>query len=333
MKITQRHVTLAILGMACIGSILFNIASLIVGGGDAASSLPISIVATFIIGGLWFLYWQGWEYARYITVVFITLATVFALPPRLLTAEFASAIVMPPVLALIMASPTWIIGSGAAMIILLITRAGGQGIYTQPMTIIVYMMIVGGMALARIITETAKQTAEKNARQAEEALIHTEQQAKELEEANMLLTVQLDQQDQLLQLVATLETPVLTLAEGVLFAPIVGHIDSRRAQSLTQRLLDEAHNQRARMIIIDVSGVPVMDTAVAKALMNSVQSLRLLGCDVTISGISATVALTLTQLGIDLKTVAIARSPREAVAHYLGSAAMRGAHRDPVLKG
>jgi anti-anti-sigma regulatory factor len=129
---------------------------------------------------------------------------------------------------------------------------------------------------------------------------------------------QIEQQRRLLDLISVLETPTLTLAEGVLVAPIVGHVDSARAKTLTERLLQQVARQRTRMVVLDIAGVTVLDTRVAQALLQTVQSIRLLGCDVAISGISASVALTLIQLNITLEGVTTVRSPQEALALYMG---------------
>jgi anti-anti-sigma factor len=113
--------------------------------------------------------------------------------------------------------------------------------------------------------------------------------------------------------VATLETPAVALAEGVLLAPVVGHLDSRRAERLTERLLREVGESRARLVVLDIAGVPAVDSAVAGALLRAVQAVRLLGCDVTITGISASIATTMTQLGISMAGVRTARTPQEAL--------------------
>jgi rsbT co-antagonist protein RsbR len=244
------------------------------------------------------------------------------LPERYLH-ELVFSIFVAPILALILASPAWVIGSSATILVVLLFRAGFQGVYAQPATIVAYFIVIGGMILARLVTETALRAAEEHARQAQAEKARAEAQAHELVDANELMTVQLDQQRQLLDLIASLETPAVPLAEGVLFAPIVGHLDTRRTQALTARLLQDASEQRARMVILDITGVSMMDTAVAKALLNTARSLRLLGCDVTISGISSAVALTLVHLGINLDEVRTARSPQEALANYLGRPALR----------
>jgi anti-anti-sigma regulatory factor len=114
-------------------------------------------------------------------------------------------------------------------------------------------------------------------------------------------------------LVATLETPTIGLANGVLLAPIVGTIDSQRAQSITERLLTDASSQRAETVVIDIAGVAAVDTQVAQALIQMARALRLLGCTVVLSGISASIAQTLTQLGVALDELQIVRSPREII--------------------
>ena len=146
---------------------------------------------------------------------------------------------------------------------------------------------------------------------------HSEQQAAVLAEQN-------EQQRRLLDLVATLETPITTLAEGVVFVPVVGSLDSGRSHALTTRLLNMVHTQRVRLAILDVAGVPTIDPAAANALRQIVQALRLLGCEVAISGISAAVAITITQAGIRLDDVVTTRSPQEALGQAGGRAAGRG---------
>lgn len=172
--------------------------------------------------------------------------------------------------------------------------------------------------LAGTITETARRQAEANASAAEAERERVAQQSLELAEANQRQEAQLNEQRALIELVATLETPAITLADGVLFAPIVGQIDSRRAQALTTRLLEAAHTQRAKLVILDISGVSAVDTLVARALLNTARALRLLGCRVTISGISAAVAATLTSQNVALEDVTTVRSPQEALEQRLG---------------
>lgn len=103
----------------------------------------------------------------------------------------------------------------------------------------------------------------------------------------------------------------------MLLAPLVGGIDSRRASKITSRLLELVYERRVNLVILDVAGVPVIDTAVANALTQTVRALRLLGCRVTLTGISSQVALTLTHIGIELHELEVAASPQEALQRWL----------------
>jgi anti-anti-sigma regulatory factor len=184
-------------------------------------------------------------------------------------------------------------------------------------TIAINAIVVIGIAclsyFGAATTNQALRATEANAGQATHAQARAEAQARELE----LQTAALEEAEQRQRdLVATLETPTVVIADGVLLAPIIGIIDSRRAQRVTTRLLDDITAQRVRSLIMDISGVSLIDTGVAQALVHTIQAVRLLGCEVTITGISATVAATITQLGIDLDSVRIARSPQDVLAQY-----------------
>lgn len=140
-----------------------------------------------------------------------------------------------------------------------------------------------------------------------------EAQQTKLIRANEQLQQQLASERELLGLVSALETPVVSLADGILLAPIVGHIDTRRADTLRAHLLDAVYTHRTKLMILDITGVTTVDTSVAQALIMTIQGLRLLGCRVIVSGISATVAMTLTHLGIDMHNIETVRSPEEAL--------------------
>jgi anti-anti-sigma regulatory factor len=156
----------------------------------------------------------------------------------------------------------------------------------------------------------ARAQAEQAAREADEARAQAEQQA-------TTLATQRDQlsytETLLRDMVATLETPTIGLANGILLAPIVGTIDSQRAQTITERLLTDASSQRAETVVIDIAGVQVVDTQVAHALVQTTQALRLLGCTVVLSSVSASVAQTLTRLGIDMGDIHTVSSPRDVL--------------------
>lgn len=165
---------------------------------------------------------------------------------------------------------------------------------------------LGANAIQKALT-----LAEANARDASQARLIAEEQARDL--AAQAATLRHTEQ-QLNNLVATLETPTVALADGVMLAPLVGALDSRRASALMERLLQYVAAQGIRLLVLDVAGVALIDTSVAQTLIRIVQALRLLGCEVVITGIAPNVALTLNQLGINLAGIQTARSPQEVLA-------------------
>ncbi len=105
------------------------------------------------------------------------------------------------------------------------------------------------------------------------------------------------------QTISELQTPVIQVWEGVLALPIVGVLDTSRTQQTTEALLDKIVDTSSEIVILDITGVPVVDTAVAKHLLEMVTAARLLGCEVLLVGISARIAMTLVHLGLDLSGV------------------------------
>src|SRR6266581_8730177 len=97
-----------------------------------------------------------------------------------------------------------------------------------------------------------------------------------------------------------LSTPVLQVRERLLILPIIGVIDSQRARQLTEQLLRGIRNNRAKVVVVDVTGVPAIDSAVANHLVQTVEASRLMGASVIITGLSSEIAQTLVTIGVDL---------------------------------
>ena len=97
-----------------------------------------------------------------------------------------------------------------------------------------------------------------------------------------------------------LSTPVLQVRERLLILPIIGVIDPQRARQLTEQLLRGIRANRAKVVVIDITGVPVMDATVANHLVQTVEAARLLGATVIITGLSPEIAQTLVTIGVDL---------------------------------
>lgn len=100
--------------------------------------------------------------------------------------------------------------------------------------------------------------------------------------------------------IRVLSTPVLQVRERLLILPIIGVIDPQRARQLTEQLLRGIRTNRAKVVVIDITGVPVMDATVANHLVQTVEATRLLGAAVIITGLSPEIAQTLVTIGVDL---------------------------------
>jgi len=97
-----------------------------------------------------------------------------------------------------------------------------------------------------------------------------------------------------------LSTPVLQVRERLLILPIIGLIDPQRARQLTEQLLRGIRTTRAKVVVIDITGVAAMDASVANHLVLTVESARLLGAMVIVTGLSPEIAQTLVNIGVDL---------------------------------
>lgn len=106
----------------------------------------------------------------------------------------------------------------------------------------------------------------------------------------------LQQQDAIREL----STPVLELSEGLLLLPIVGVVDSHRARQMTEQLLTAIRTYRAKVVVVDITGVPAVDTLVANHLIQATEAARLLGARSIVTGLSAEVAQTMVKIGINL---------------------------------
>ncbi|MBV9788434.1 MAG: STAS domain-containing protein, partial [Chloroflexi bacterium] len=123
----------------------------------------------------------------------------------------------------------------------------------------------------------------------------------------------LEQERHLRDTINQLTVPVQEIGERVLFAPLIGHIDALRGKQITETVLHTLHTARAHTIIIDVQGVSTIDTSVAQQLDQLIQAIQLLGSRVVLTGISAQMAATVTQLGINFRNVALYPSVSSAL--------------------
>lgn len=118
-------------------------------------------------------------------------------------------------------------------------------------------------------------------------------------------------------MVAELSTPLLPLNDRVVVMPIIGNVDGRRAQQVISSLLNGVNEHRARIALLDITGVRTVDTHVANTLIQAAQAVRLLGADVVLTGVRPEVAQTLVQLGVDLRSIITLSSLQSGIAFAL----------------
>jgi rsbT co-antagonist protein RsbR len=105
------------------------------------------------------------------------------------------------------------------------------------------------------------------------------------------------------RLIRELSSPIVPIHEGVLVLPLVGTIDSHRATQIMESVLEQIVAYQAEVVILDITGVPVVDTNVANHLIQMARAVKLLGAQVVLVGIGAEIAQTIVQLGVELHDV------------------------------
>jgi rsbT co-antagonist protein RsbR len=114
-----------------------------------------------------------------------------------------------------------------------------------------------------------------------------------------------------------LSTPVIRLWEGIIAVPLVGTLDSARTQLVMEKLLETLVATGAEHAVLDITGVPTVDTEVAQHLLKTVSAVRLLGAECIISGIRPQVAQTIVALGIEFGDIATKATLADALVHAL----------------
>ncbi len=127
--------------------------------------------------------------------------------------------------------------------------------------------------------------------------------------------------------IAELSTPLIPITDEILVMPLVGLMDSNRASQVMNSLLEGISASRGRVAIIDVTGVAVIDTMVANALVRAAQAVRLLGAEVVLTGIRPEVAHTLVMIGADLGNITTCGTLQAGIAYALET------HAQPIGRG
>ncbi|MCC6557597.1 MAG: PAS domain-containing protein [Polyangiaceae bacterium] len=136
-------------------------------------------------------------------------------------------------------------------------------------------------------------------------------------------------QERLIETVSALATPILPIEEDILVLPLVGYIDSTRSDHIMEALLAGVARHGARFVILDLTGVPVVDSAVAAHLLRAARAVALLGAQCVLCGISPAIAQSMVDIGADLRELVLQRDLRAAVRYALA----RRAGAAPPSKG
>jgi rsbT co-antagonist protein RsbR len=141
-----------------------------------------------------------------------------------------------------------------------------------------------------------------------------QEQIAELETALAARAETIEHQRILLQQVSV---PVIQVWEGILLLPLLGIIDSYRATRILESMLDAIARANAQIIILDITGVPIVDTSVASYIIQGIQAARLLGCESILVGIGPHIAQTMVQLGMDFSHISTMASLQQGLAYGL----------------
>lgn len=112
-------------------------------------------------------------------------------------------------------------------------------------------------------------------------------------------------------------SPVVPVLDEILVLPLVGVLDSQRTQVVMENLLNSIVAQRAKVVIVDITGVPVVDTLTASHLINTAKAVKLMGAHIIVTGISPKIAQTMVELGVELEGFKTYGVMSEGVMHAL----------------
>jgi rsbT co-antagonist protein RsbR len=156
-------------------------------------------------------------------------------------------------------------------------------------------------------------------------------QAKHVEEERTReLTEKLATIEQQRSAIRELSTPIMEVWNGILCLPIIGIMDTTRSADMTDALLRGVVGTRARAVIIDITGIEVMDTQTADHFIRMAKAVRLLGAECVLTGINPQIAQTVIHMGVDMSDVVSHRSLRDALQFFITHT--RGDARAPASK-
>jgi rsbT co-antagonist protein RsbR len=332
-SITPRRIAIGLLGLLLLSALLVVLVD--IGRGTVTILTYIDALAMGIFGVLIWLTWRGWAYAPYVLIVVVTLLAGGALNEPFLTQQFSLGLLLPAIVALVLAGPEWILGSACCVLGIILFRAGWRGVYTDPFALILYGVSVGGLVLGRLVATHALEVATHAQAEAEAAAVALQTANASLEQRVAARTAEVQaalreveahaaEQAQLLaenaqqrEAIRDMSVPVLPVSPTTLVMPLVGALDSDRLGQVQQQALQHIQQASAKYLILDITGVIVVDSQVAQGLIQVVQAAHLLGAEIVLVGIRPEVAQAIIGLGIQLEGVLTRSTLQEGIAHTL----------------
>jgi anti-anti-sigma factor len=257
----------------------------------------------------------------FMTLVAATLATSL---PTGTTSSALYTLFIPIVGATLLLSPRWslVYASLALITYIVLYLIGDNPVNKSALGLLLNVVLFGSyFGIVALLSFLAARGYEQQIRVGLTQAENLERARAELEdrvaERTRDLQGALDDVQRSAETIRQMSVSVLPIADGVLVLPLVGALDSQRAVLLTERLLDAIQRERAHMVLIDITGVPVVDTQVAGALIRASQAVQLLGAEPVLCGIRAEVAQTVVGLGLDLGQLTSQRDLRSGLAYAL----------------
>jgi rsbT co-antagonist protein RsbR len=296
----------------------------------------------FALGALVLAHLRRWRWSSQAMIICLIGLIALAAEPDYIRSQIIIAALIPAVIASLLYSPRWSIIVFAATLATVALRVllssqspsiESFGPTFSVLTLSQLFLVLGGTALGSMLARQSQQTAEANAIQANAARAEAEGQAQalaaqvaeaqaaraETEAANDAVARQLHTIERQQEVIREMSVPILPVTTSSLLMPLVGALDTARLQLVQEQALTAIERSRARHLILDVTGVPIVDTQVAQGLVQIVRAARLLGAAVVLVGIRPEVAQAVVGLGVTLDGVATHQSLREGMAHVLAA--------------
>ncbi|MBA3469824.1 MAG: STAS domain-containing protein [Herpetosiphonaceae bacterium] len=268
--------------------------------------LLIGVVVVSVVV-MWLAY-RGWLMLGGIllsTTIFIAVA-LSSDAESMLYGPVGTAFIFPILIAgLVLGANAVLIFGTLGIATIIITTLSSNLVWTSSTSLITAILVLSTMLLWLTISllqsnlneaDRQRQSAETAEAQSRASALSLQEMLRNLEQRNAEIT-------QLYETVNNLEIPVIPLMDGIIVVPLVGHLDTQRMERLADHVLKTIHQERVRIILIDITAVPVFDTAVAQRLASLTTAVQLLGAKVILTGIRVETAITITSLGITFDSI------------------------------